>query len=195
MRTLLFSAALLVAGITANAQSESLSFDFGARGGLNLSTVTGDGFDSPDNRTNFYAGLVAEAPISERFSLQTEVFYSGQGFDFTEEEDELDAEFQVNYIQVPLLAKIYLFEGLNIHAGPQFGFKIDEEIDFEPADDDGDFDTDTVEDFDFQLTSGLEYKFESGFLIQARYTYGFSQLIENQDVHNSVFSAGVGYMF
>lgn len=195
MRTLFIMAALLCTGLTVHAQSESLSFDFGARGGLNLSTVTGDDIESPDNRTSFYAGLVAETPITERFSLQGEVFYSGQGFDITEEEDELDAEYQLGYVQVPVLAKIYLFEGLNIHAGPQFGFKVSEEIDFEPAEDEGDIDTDAVQDFDFQLTSGLEYKFEGGLFIQARYTYGFSEVVEDSSVHNSVFSAGLGYMF
>tara|TARA_R100000306_G_C4358073_1_gene133820 strand:- start:41 stop:628 length:588 start_codon:yes stop_codon:yes gene_type:complete len=195
MKKLLVSLSFLCAIVTAQAQSESLSFDFGARGGLNLSTVTGDDIESPDNRTSFYAGLVAETPITERFSLQGEVFYSGQGYDITEEENELDAEYQLGYIQVPVLAKIYLIDGLNIHAGPQFGFKVYEEIDFEPLDNGGDVDTDAVQDFDFQLTSGLEYKFDGGFLLQARYTYGFSEVVENSSIHNSVFSAGVGYMF
>ena len=83
--------ATLLVGTIASAQSWSDEVQLGARGGLNFSSVAGDDIDSPDNRTSFYAGLVAEAPLSERFSVQPEVFYSGQGFDL----DDIDAEFQV----------------------------------------------------------------------------------------------------
>ncbi|TPN84466.1 porin family protein [Aquimarina algicola] len=173
---------------------------FGVRGGLNFSTITGDDFEDPKSRTSFYAGLVAETFISEKFALQGEVFYSGQGFDI--EETSIagvtvtpDAEFQIDYIQVPLLAKIYIVEGLNIHAGPQFGFKINEEFDTDPTADGGDFDTDRIKDFDFQLAAGAEFKLLSNFFIQARYTYGLSEVIEDTDAHNSTFSAGIGFMF
>lgn len=193
-KSVLIVAALLT-GITSFAQSWTSEFQFGARGGANFATVAGDDYDSPDSRTSFYAGLVAEAPLSDRLSLQPEIFYSGQGFDITDEENSVDAEFQVDYLQVPVLLKVYLVDGLNIHAGPQFGFKINEEVDFDPNNDDGDFDSDSIRDFDFQLASGLEYKFPSGFFIQGRYSYGFSEMIEDTDVHNSVFSAGIGLMF
>ncbi|MEH6706153.1 porin family protein [Galbibacter orientalis] len=183
--------ATLLVGTIASAQSWSDEFQLGARGGLNFSSVAGDDIDSPDNRTSFYAGLVAEAPLSERFSVQPEVFYSGQGFDL----DDIDAEFQVDYIQVPLLAKVYLAEGFNLHAGPQVGFKVNEELDFQPTEDAGDFDTDQINDIDFQLTGGAEYKFENGFFLQARYSYGLSEVVEDTDIHNSVFSAGLGFMF
>jgi len=125
--------ATLLVGTIASAQSWSDEFQLGARGGLNFSSVAGDDIDSPDNRTSFYAGLVAEAPLSERFSVQPEVFYSGQGFD--------------------------------------------------------------LDDIDFQLTGGAEYKFENGFFLQARYSYGLSEVVEDTDIHNSVFSAGLGFMF
>ncbi|MEH6679943.1 MAG: porin family protein [Sediminicola sp.] len=187
--------AALLTGISSFAQSWTSEFQLGARGGANFATVAGDDYDSPDSRTSFYAGLVAEAPLSDRFSLQPEVFYSGQGFDINDNPDGPDAEFQMDYIQVPVLLKVYLIDGLNIHAGPQFGFKVNEELDFDPNDDAGDFDSDAIKDFDFQLASGVEYKFPGGFFIQGRYAYGFSELIEDSDVHTSVFSAGVGFMF
>lgn len=178
-----------------SAQAWSDKFQIGARGGINFSTVASDDFDSPDGRTSFYAGLLAEAPLSERISIQPEVFYSGQGFDINDNPDGPDTEFQLDYIQVPILLKVYLLDGLNIHGGPQFGFKVNEEIDVDPADDGGDFNSDSINDFDMQLTAGAEYKFAESFFIQARYTYGFSEIIEDTDVHNSVFAAGIGFMF
>ncbi|SFZ89597.1 Opacity protein [Flaviramulus basaltis] len=192
----LFSAFICLITIsTVSAQSWSDNFQIGAKGGINFATVTGDDFDSPDARTSFYAGLLAEIPVSERFSIQPEVFYSGQGFDITDEPDEFDAEYQVDYINVPLILKFYILDGFNIHAGPQFGFKINEELDFDPNNDGGDTDTDQIKDFDLGLSAGLGYKIGENFFVEARYTYGFSEVIEDTDVHNSVFSAGIGFMF
>ncbi len=184
-----------MASTVAMAQNWSQDLQFGIKGGVNFATVTGDYFDDPDHRTSFNAGLVLEAPIADRISLQPEVFYSGQGFDITDEPDQRDAEFQLDYIQVPVLLKVYVIEGLNIQVGPQFGFKVNEEIDFDPNSDGGDFDTDAIEDFDMQIATGLEYKFQNNFFIQGRYTYGFSDIIKDVDIHNSVFSVNIGYMF
>jgi opacity protein-like surface antigen len=181
--------------LAVSSQAWSDNFQLGVRGGLNFATVAGDDFNSPDGRTSFYAGLVAEAPITERFSIQPEVFYSGQGYDITDEPDQRDAAYQIGYIQVPVIFKVYLLDGLNLHAGPQFGFKVNEEIDFNPNDDSGDIETDAVKNFDVQVTGGVEYKLFASFFVQARYTYGFSEVLDNVDVHNSVFSAGIGYMF
>lgn len=188
--------------LTSNAQSDSKVVQLGAKGGVNFASVTGDDFDSPDSRTSFNAGIVAEVPYSERFSLQAEVFYSGQGFEVEDINvagvnfDTNKVEYQLDYIQVPLLAKVYLIEGLNVYAGPQIGFKVNEEIDYESGDVNVD---DTMlpeaQDFDFSGTVGAGYKFDNGFFVDARYNYGFSDLIKDTDSHNSVIQAGVGFMF
>lgn len=181
----------------ASAQTDNKTFDFGVRGGVNFATIANEdsNLDSPDNRTSFYAGLVAELPLHERFSLQGEVFYSGQGFDRSVPGGNDKVEYQVDYIQVPLLAKFYIVEGLSVAAGPQFGFKVNEEIDYKPTSDGGDINTDGLKTFDFQGTAGLEYKFDNGLFLQGRYSYGFSDLIKDNSIHTSVFSAGLGYMF
>lgn len=184
--------------VSSNAQSDSKLVQIGAKGGVNFATVAGDGFDSPDSRTSFNAGLVAEVPYSERFSLQAEVFYSGQGFkiDGMEGLNVSDIEYQLDYIQVPLLAKIYLIEGLNVYAGPQIGFKVNEKVDYESGEIDlDDSPLSSAQDFDFSGTVGAGYKFDNGFFIDARYNYGFSDLVKDRSSHNSVVQAGVGLMF
>ena len=199
MKKVILSSLLgLFAIIGAKAQADSDLVQIGVKGGVNFATVSGDDFDSPDSRTSFNAGFVAEIPFSERFSIQPEVMYSGQGFDIKQSEN---IEAQLDYIQIPLLAKIYLVKGLNIQAGPQIGFLINEEIDYQPTDDAGDIDTDVAEDIDFSLAAGVEYKFDGGFFVQGRYNYGFtnvfkeSDLFGDPDIKNSVFQVGVGFMF
>ena len=195
MKTQALFLILVLTVATVSAQAWSDKFQVGIKGGVNFATVTGDDFDNPDGRTNFYAGLLAEAPLTERFSLQPEVFYSGQGFNLSDGSDGLEGDFHIDYIQVPVIFKVYLLDGLNIHAGPQFGFKVNEEVDLSSSDGGVSFDTDNVKDFDFQVTGGVEYKFAERFFAQARYTYGFSDIVEDIDSHNSVLSAGIGFMF
>jgi len=104
---------------------------FGVKGGINSSTFSGDGFgdfDNPDSRTSFNLGLLAEIPVSDKFSVQPEVLYSGQGYDIVSRDNANDVEYQLDYINVPVLAKYYLVDGLSLEAGPQIGFLVNSEI-------------------------------------------------------------------
>ncbi|MDQ7916717.1 porin family protein [Mesonia sp. MT50] len=208
MKKLILSVAVAATSIfAANAQADSDLIQFGVKGGVNFANLTGDDIGDTKSRTSFHAGLVAEVPYSERFSLQGEVMYSGQGFDvessgqdnFLDNDDNI--EYQLDYIQVPIMAKYYVVEGLSVLAGPQIAFKINEEVDYQPNADAGDVDLNEAEDFEFGIVGGLEYKLDSGFFVQGRYVYGISKLLNESEVlgdpsvHNSVFQLGVGYMF
>ena len=203
----LFTASALLLGTVAvsNAQdnnasnANSMDVSFGVKGGVNFATITGDDFDSPDSRTSFHVGLLAEFPLSEMFSIQAEALYSGQGF-----ETDIDGgilggdgkiEYQLDYINVPVLAKVYVVEGLSLEVGPQFSFKVNEEIDTDPNDDPGDYDLDEAESFDFGLAGGLTFQTNMGLFASARYTVGLTDIIPDRDVKNSVFQLGIGYKF
>ena len=212
MKNLILCAVALISGLTiAQAQSDSKAVQLGVKGGLNSSTISADDIGELKSRTSFNAGLVAEIPISERVSFQPEVFYSGQGFDIQEnDQDNIfdtddNVEYQLDYIQVPLLLKVYLVEGLSVEAGPQFGFKIHEEIDFEPNNDGGDIEIDSndsnVKDLDTGIALGTAYKFDNGFFLSGRYTFGLTNIFEdgtafeNVDAKNNVWQFGLGFMF
>ncbi|RYJ45748.1 OMP_b-brl_2 multi-domain protein [Flavobacterium beibuense] len=198
----LFSVGFLFLGAvsTVNAQTnDSFTPKFGIKGGVNFATVSGDDFDSPDSRTSFHVGALVEFPLTEMFSLQAEALYSGQGF-----ETDVDGgifggdgkvEYQLDYINVPVLAKVYILDGLSIEAGPQFGFKVNEEIDAEANADDGDLNVDEAEDFDFGVAAGLTFETPMGLFATGRYTQGFTDIVNNRDVKNSVFQIGIGYKF
>jgi len=204
----LFTASALLLGTAAvsNAQTNnasnmnSMDVSFGVKGGVNFATVTGDEFDSPDSRTSFHVGLVGEMPISEMFSLQAEALYSGQGFDFDFEGPDGDnAEFQLDYINVPVLAKVYIIEGLSIEVGPQFSFLVNEEVDFNPNSDDGDIDLEDsmfeANTFDFGVAGGLTFQTNMGLFATGRYTMGLTDIYDDADIKNSVFQIGIGYKF
>ena len=198
----IFATAIVFAsGLTANAQAEAdntadKSVSFGVKGGVNFATVTGEDFDSPDSRTSFHVGALVEIPVSDMFSVQAEALYSGKGFDYDFEGPDGDkAEFQLDYIDVPVLAKIYITEGLSIEAGPQVSFLINEEIDYNPNSDSGDIDLNDAESIDFGLAGGLSFQTNMGLFATGRYAMGFSDIYKDVDVHNSTFQIGIGYKF
>ncbi|MBD3863925.1 porin family protein [Olleya marilimosa] len=212
MKKLILSTALFISGLAlVNAQSDSKDVQLGIKGGLNSSTISGDDFGDLDSRTSFNAGLVAEIPLTERLSFQPEVLYSGQGFDVREiDQDNIvdtdeNIEYQLDYIQVPLLLKAYIVKGLSVEAGPQFGFKIHEEFDYQPNSDGGDIEIDSddsyVKDFDTSIALGAAYKFDNGFFLSGRYNLGVTDIFEDGtpfegvDAKNNVWQFGIGFMF
>lgn len=191
----LFAAIALFSVISVQAQNPTDLIQFGVKAGVNFATIAGDDFESPDSRTGFHAGVLAELPFSERFSIQPEILYSAQGFsaEGTILGSSYEADYKMDYIQVPILAKVYLMNGLNVQVGPQIGFRINEKIE---ASDGSSIDFDSEDnDINLGLAAGLEYKFPNGFFVQGRYNYGFTDIYKDVNAHNSVIQAGVGFMF
>jgi len=199
---LITAGSILLTAMTANAQeadTTSRQPSLGVKGGVNFATVTGDDFDSPDSRTSFHVGLVGELPLADILSLQVEALYSGQGF-----KSDIDGgliggdgkvEYQLDYINVPVLAKIYATRGLSFEVGPQFSFKVNEEIDSDANDDGGDLDLNEAKDFDFGIAGGITFQTDMGLFATGRYIYGVTDIVEDADVKNSVFQIGIGYKF
>ena len=153
--------AALFGTVAVQAQEE---VSFGVKGGVNFATVGGDDFDDPDARTSFNFGGFVEVPITEKFSIQPEVYYSGQGYDIQSVDNGDDIEFQLDYINVPVLAKYYFVDGFYGEVGPQIGFNVNSEIDSNPAGDSGDinFNSDAINTIDFAVVGGLGYKLNNG---------------------------------
>jgi hypothetical protein len=174
--------------------------NFGAKAGVNFSDITGDDVDSFTGRTGFHVGFVAEIMITETFAFQPEIMYSAQGSDYEEsfEGESYTGEAPIDYINVPLMAKLYVGEGgFSVEAGPQIGllmsakFKEDgEEIDIK----------DDLKSTDFGVNLGLGYKMESGLNFGARYNLGLSNANDSDldggaEYKNSVIQVSVGYFF
>ncbi|KGO92879.1 porin family protein [Flavobacterium subsaxonicum] len=178
--------------------ADSMAVSFGVKGGVNFATLNGD-IESPDSRTSFHVGVLAEFPIAEIFSIQAEALYSGQGAEFDFEGSDGDkAELQLDYINVPVLAKFYLFEGFSIEAGPQFSFLLNDEIDFNPNSNSGDSPTpfrDSLKTFEVGVAGGVTFQTAMGLFATARYNQGITDIADDINVQNSVFQLGVGYKF
>jgi hypothetical protein len=124
MKKSILLVAIALFGFTSMSAQEYVMF--GAKGGLNFTNMTSDGFDDNNSRTGFHLGLLAEIPLTERFSVQPEVLYSTQGTEARRL--GVTGEYQLDYIQVPVIAKFYLIEGLALEVGPSFNFLVNEEV-------------------------------------------------------------------
>jgi hypothetical protein len=189
-------------GITAMSAQEF--FNFGVKGGVNFATLTGDDADEIDAKmkTGFHLGVFAEIMISDKFGIQPEVLYSSQGatsdvaFIYEEFGGNVDVDIKLDYISVPVMLKYFVAPGFSLEAGPQFSFlsKSEIEAEFQGETETEDMKDDT-ESFDLGAAVGVGYGLPQGFLVQARYVMGFSDVYTDSDAKNSVIQLSVGWKF
>ena len=194
---LIFTVIALFGFVPVNAQD----INFGAKAGVNFASITGDETDDLDMRTSLHVGVVAEIVISETFSFQPELLYSAQGAKF--KETGYEETYKLDYFNLPLMAKFYVAEGFSIEAGPQIGFLLSAEVDWEEDDDSGSEDIkDDIKGIDFGINIGVGYKTESGLNFGARYNLGLTELpdtdfeeVNSMNWKNGVIQAYVGFFF
>ena len=107
-----------------NAQEEAVRF--GAKAGLNIASITGDFTDELSSKIGFTLGGVVEIPVRDKFAFQPEVLFSTQGAKYEDSDVGYSDESTVklSYINIPMMAKFYVAEGLSLQAGPQLGILV-----------------------------------------------------------------------
>lgn len=98
----------LLVAFTSTVQAQK----FGVRAGLNIANVTGgEGLDTKP-LTGIYAGVFKEITVSANLFLEPELQYSSQGFKME------DTNYSINYINIPVMAKVYAMKTFSLEAGP-----------------------------------------------------------------------------
>jgi len=201
MKNLLLLIAVSIFEFTANAQDSSTSdygIKFGIKTGLNFATVVGGHSTGVEARTAFHLGAVAEIFIFEKFYVQPEILYSAQGFKSSS--DEFESKEMYDYLNIPMLAKYYVAQGLSLEAGPQIGFLLSAKYEFKSGGYSESGDVQDVKGVDFGVNLGLGYKLDSGLNFGVRYYLGLYNIIDQDeapvtDFNNEVFQFSIGYMF
>jgi hypothetical protein len=187
----------LLAGITFASQAQSIKY--GVKAGASLTNFSGKDSDGYKNKFGFNGGVVANFGLNDMFSIQPEVLYSMKGA----KADGTDVRLNLNYIDVPVLAKISTGEtGLFFELGPQVGFLASAKA----KDDNASVNyKDFFKSVDFGYAAGLGFQAASGPMIGLRYNGGFTNVgktgnvnglqVQAGSVKNSVFQLYVGFMF
>ena len=207
MKKLILGIALFGGLSAANAQ-----IYLGVKGGLNFPTLSGDSrqlFLNPDTaqgqqskfRTDFYVGGYANYKVTDQISFQPELLYSKQGAGL-KTNDNSKAKIITHNINIPLMGRYEIMEGLNVEFGPQLGFLVSAKGKTEEGKTDTKVKiTDNFKTFDFGLNFGAGYKVTDELEINARFTKGLSNINnyfpeginDNYKITNTYFSIGVAY--
>ena len=113
--------AISIVAVVLAISSASGQVRFGVKGGLNVSGLSTDALDTK-SATGYHAGLFLALKFS-KVAIQPEILWSAQGFTETDALGEVDTD--LNYVNIPVMLKIYLVQGLHLELGPTFGILID----------------------------------------------------------------------
>ena len=232
MKKFFMMAALMVVAVSANAQFEPGTFSIQPKLGANISWLSNTPnmpLGKLDNKNieldkspiaGALIGVEAEYQLANMFSLAAGLNFSMQGSgwsDFDEKIDDTKIEIKDNkmnlsYINVPVVANVYLFKGFAIKAGVQFGFLVgaNYEVTATYRDDkasqnittklDQSF-KDECKKVDLSIPIGVSYQVPTiPIVIDARYNLGLTKVNKEseegyKDLKNNVIQLTVGYKF
>jgi Outer membrane protein beta-barrel domain len=210
-----FFMALLLAGtLSVSAQEQAPDSDvlkptFGIKGGLNLSNFYVDDVKDKNIKSDIHAGLFLKLPVAKGFSIQPELLYSAKGAQISYDAGVFGSgkyNFNLNYVELPVLAVFNLTKNFNIHAGAYAAYLASANIKQvkDNADDNtiASFNEDDFNRFDYGLVGGIGFDINK-FLIGARYNYGLGEVGKSDEListgfrnsKNSVISAYIGFAF
>jgi len=164
--------------------------------GINVANLTKSDGDGIDNRIGFVIGAEAEYQIEEQISISAGLIYSQQG----QKESGIlgdkfvDGTLKLDYINIPILANIYVVKGLALKCGIQPGFKVNSKAKAKTVGASAEFDLPGAKSVDFSIPVGVSYEY-ANVQLDARYNWGLTKVSTIVDSKNSVFQITLGYKF
>jgi len=179
MKKLIIFLAIAFIGFKSTAQ--------GLKAGVNFANFSGS--DAGDEKTlvSFYAGVMYNIMISDMFSIEPQLMYSGQGA-----KDEDDLKLLLGYILFNPLFRYNTQSGLFVGTGPQVGFLLSAKV--KQSGNSADV-KDQFKGTDFAWAFAVGYDMPNGFGIYGRYNLGLSNIVDQDDadLKNSVIQIGFRY--
>jgi outer membrane protein W len=212
MKKIIFTAAAVMALACANAQATK-SIKFGVKGGLNVTTLSGD-IEEAEAKIGGHVGGFAEFRCN-KFAIQPELLLSMQGAESNYTNyfggDFYSSRYEANllYLNVPVMAKYYILPKLSAEFGPQIGILLDAETKYsETINGDVQYSENEnvrsdIKTIDVGLNLGASYNFNDHIGVGVRYTMGLTNIDDSKpapfepkaDVKNQVFTASFAYRF
>lgn len=192
MKKVLVVAALMFSSVATFAQHAVGSFNLQPKVGVSIANLTDN--NSSDARVGLVAGVEGEYQASDIFSVSAGVLYSMQGAKF----DAFGAKSteKLDYINVPIMANVYVVKGLAVKLGVQPGFKVNDKLDLRMPVLGGALVDLKPKSVDFSIPVGISYEYNN-FQVDARYNWGLTKVfdVDKLDQKNSVFQITLGCKF
>jgi Outer membrane protein beta-barrel domain len=171
--------ALLFAPVLLSAQGLGI----GIKAGANFANLSTDNY-STSAITGYHVGAYANINFSEKWGITPEVLWSAQGA-------ELDnAEFNTDYVTVPIMVRWRIIKLISIEAGPQFNFLTNADLEGYAGDI-----KDQLKSSTYSVAFGALIHLPLGFNGGVRYVMGVSDLSDNDNVEfrDQTFQIYVGW--
>ena len=232
MKKLFMIAAMMVAAVSANAQFEPGTLSIQPKIGGNISWLSNTPnlpLGDVDDReielkkspiVGALIGAEAEYQLTNMFSLAAGLNFAMQGSGWKDYDEKIgdvkyeikDTKLNLYYINVPVVANVYLFKGFAVKAGGQVGFlvKANRELSATVKDENNDWNMSTKYDesftseckkVDVAIPMGVSYQVPTiPIVIDARYNLGLTKVNKEseegyKDFKNNVIQLTVGYKF
>ena len=204
MKKLFFVLSTMLFSVGAFAQHEVGSLTIQPKVGLNIANYTNS--NGTDSRIGLAMGAEFESQITNRFSLSVGALYSMQGAKIATVDAStginVKTTFKTDYINIPIMANVYVVQGLALKAGIQPGINVNASY---SASAQGVTVSGKLSDvgvgvnvktLDFAIPVGLSYEYKN-FVIDGRYNIGLTEVVKDDidKSKNSVFQFTVGYKF
>lgn len=187
MKKLILTAVVMLASVASYAQHAVGSFTLQPKIGMNIADLTDE--DKSDARIGLAAGAEFEYQVTDIVSVSFGALYSMQGCKVG------DATVKLDYINVPLLANVYVAKGFAVKLGLQPGFKVNYKYSADGVSVDGD-NLLKANGVDLSIPVGVSYEYQN-FVLDGRYNFGVTKVFDvdgAKDKH-SVFQITLGYKF
>jgi Outer membrane protein beta-barrel domain len=170
--------------IVSTAGVSAQGLDFGVKAGVNFSSITDA--SGLNNRTGFVAGIFLGGKLGDKLGIQADLLYSQQGAEF-----EL-GNFNLDYVNVPIVLKYFLTDNFNFQLGPQFGVLINDDAQTVVGETINDI---AANNFDISAVLGIGFDLPMGIRLDGRYNLGLNDVSKDSNGKNSVITLSVGYSF
>lgn len=184
---------LLMAGLIGVGAAHAEGLYYGPRVGMNIGNVTKTTYAKSRVRGQF--GAMAGYGLSDVLGVQAELLYSLQGYKMRKS----DEKFTLNYIKIPVLAKAYIIEGLNVEAGISFNFLTKAEYEYKDVNGRNVSTSvkDYVKKFDLSIPVGINYQFRRWFDVGIRYDISTIRVPKDSDhkARNANWAISAGFRF
>ena len=188
MRKVIIMAVLMLSSVAAFAQRPVGSLTVQPKIGMNFATLTKA--DDSESRIGLVAGAELEYQISDIFSISGGALYSQQGCEWSE--DGRTETNKLDYINIPVLANVYVVKNLAVKVGLQPAFNVNSKAKASQGDSSVQGSIEGIKTFDFSIPIGLSYEYKN-IVIDGRYNFGLTKVSKYADSKNSVFQLTLGY--
>ena len=200
MKKAMLMMAVLTASFTAMAQHEEGDFLVQPKVGLNIATLS----DADKTIGDLNFGIEAELMVTDYFSLSAGAIVSNQGGKYNDD-TYVSYTVDLDYVNVPVMANFYILPGLSLKAGVQPSYRMKAKVKTDGATYDMDqfyallsrtgIEEDfKVKKFDLSIPVGISYEYQN-VVLEARYNWGVTKIMDNDSFYNRVFQLTLGYKF